>query len=93
MVEQTLRVSRPEEYFVGEKPDYEAVGDKLAVFETAYRNRLPILLKGPTGCGKTRFMEHMAWRLEQALITVSCHNDLTASDLVGRYLSQGRRMT
>jgi len=65
------------------------VGDEIAVFEAAYRNRLPVLLKGPTGCGKTRFMEHMAWRLRRPLITVSCHDDLTASDLVGRFLVRG----
>ena len=52
-------------------------------------NKLPVLLKGPTGCGKTRFMEYMAWRLKRPLITVSCHDDLTASDLVGRFLIKG----
>ena len=56
------------------------------MFEAAFNQKLPVLLKGPTGCGKTRFMEHMAWRLKKALITVSCHDDLTASDLVGRFL-------
>jgi nitric oxide reductase NorQ protein len=55
----------------------------------AYQQQLPILLKGPTGCGKTRFMEHMAWRLQKPFITVSCHDDLTASDLVGRFLVSG----
>jgi nitric oxide reductase NorQ protein len=58
----------------------------VAVFEAAFRQKLPLLLKGPTGCGKTRFMQHMAWRLKRPLITVSCHDDLTATDLVGRYL-------
>jgi nitric oxide reductase NorQ protein len=82
----TLRTLKPEEYFITEEPYYEPVGDELTVFEAAYRNQLPVLLKGPTGCGKTRFMEHMAWRLQRPLITVSCHDDLTASDLVGRYL-------
>ena len=76
----------PEEHFITVEPYYEPSGDEIAVFEAAYRNRLPVLLKGPTGCGKTRFMEHMAWRLKRPLITVSCHDDLTASDLVGRYL-------
>ena len=80
---------RPEEYFIEREPYYEPVGDEIAVFEAAYRNRLPVLLKGPTGCGKTRFMEHMAWRLRRPLITVSCHDDLTASDLVGRFLVRG----
>lgn len=68
------------------EPYYEVIGDEIALFEAAYESRLPVLLKGPTGCGKTRFMEHMAWRLKRPLITVSCHDDLTASDLVGRYL-------
>lgn len=82
----SVRTLKPEEYFITEEPYYEPVGDELTVFEAAYRNQLPVLLKGPTGCGKTRFMEHMAWRLQRPLITVSCHDDLTASDLVGRYL-------
>ncbi len=80
---------KPEEYFIEDEPYYEPVGDEIEVFEAAYRNGLPVLLKGPTGCGKTRFMEHMAWRLKRPLITVSCHDDLTASDLVGRYLVTG----
>ncbi len=87
-MQQTLRILKPEEYFIEEEPYYESVGDEIAVFEAAYRNGLPVLL-GPTGCGKTRFMEHMAWRLKRALITVSCHDDLTASDLVGRFLVKG----
>ena len=59
------------------------------LFEHAYRNRLPLLLKGPTGCGKTRFVAHMAARLGRPLYTVSCHDDLTAADLTGRYLLKG----
>jgi nitric oxide reductase NorQ protein len=82
----TARALKTEEYVVTDEPYYEPVGEEVEVFEAAYRNRLPILLKGPTGCGKTRFMEYMAWRLKRPLITVSCHDDLTASDLVGRYL-------
>ena len=77
---------KPEEYFVETEPYYEPVGDEIGVFEAAYKNQLPVLLKGPTGCGKTRFIEYMSWRLKRPLITVSCHDDLTASDLVGRYL-------
>lgn len=77
---------KTEEYFIKNEPYYEPVGDEIEVFEAAYGQKLPILLKGPTGCGKTRFMEHMAWKLKKPLITVSCHDDLTASDLVGRYL-------
>jgi nitric oxide reductase NorQ protein len=79
------------------EPWYLPIGDEREVFEAAYRARLPVLLKGPTGCGKTRFVEHMAWRLyrqadsprralETPLLTVACHDDLTATDLVGRYL-------
>ena len=68
------------------EPYYEPVGAEVALFEAAYASRVPVLLKGPTGCGKTRFVEHMAWRLARPLVTVSCHDDLTASDLVGRYL-------
>ncbi|MCG8428858.1 MAG: AAA family ATPase, partial [Chromatiales bacterium] len=77
------------EYFIENEPYYQPVGDEIAIFEAAYKNGLPVLLKGPTGCGKTRFMEYMAWRLQRPLITVSCHDDLTASDLVGRYLVKG----
>ncbi len=80
------RVLRAEEYVINEEPYYEPVGDEVRIFEAAYKQNLPVLLKGPTGCGKTRFMEYMAWRLKKPLITVSCHDDLTASDLVGRYL-------
>ena len=71
---------------VGSEPYYEAVASEVELFEAAYQSRVPVLLKGPTGCGKTRFIEHMAWRLKRPLVTVSCHDDLTASDLVGRYL-------
>lgn len=80
---------KPEEYFIKDEPFYQAIGEEIEVFEAAYRQGLPILLKGPTGCGKTRFMEHMAWRLKRPLITVSCHDDLTSSDLVGRFLISG----
>lgn len=72
-----------------DEPYYEPVADEIAVFAAAYRNRLPVLLKGPTGCGKTRFIEYMAWYLERPMVTVACHDDLTASDLVGRYLIKG----
>jgi len=70
-------------------PFYAAIGDECAVFETAHRLRLPLLLKGPTGCGKTRFVSHMAARMRLPLFTVACHDDLTAADLTGRYLLQG----
>src|SRR5918995_3430145 len=78
-----------EEYTVTDEPFYLAVGGEVELFEAAHAARLPVMLKGPTGCGKTRFVEHMAWRLRRPLITVSCHEDLTASDLVGRYLLRG----
>jgi nitric oxide reductase NorQ protein len=83
-----------------EEPWYLPLADEVQIFEAAYQARLPVLLKGPTGCGKTRFVEHMAWRLyrqtdsarrslETPLLTVACHEDLTATDLVGRYLLSG----
>jgi nitric oxide reductase NorQ protein len=68
------------------EPYYERIADEVDLFEAAHASRLPVLLKGPTGCGKTRFVEYMAWRLGRPLVTVACHDDLTASDLVGRYL-------
>lgn len=74
---------------IDQEPFYAPAGEEISIFEAAWRHQLPILLKGPTGCGKTRFMEHMAWRLKRPLVTVSCHDDLTASDLVGRYLIIG----
>jgi nitric oxide reductase NorQ protein len=67
-------------------PWYHPVGKECELFEYAFRNRLPLLIKGPTGCGKTRFVAHMAARLGRPLITVACHDDLTAADLVGRHL-------
>ncbi len=72
-----------------EEPFYQPVGNELRVFMAAWSKRLPVMLKGPTGCGKTRFLEHMAWRLKRPLVTVACHEDLTSSDLVGRYLIEG----
>jgi nitric oxide reductase NorQ protein len=80
---------KPEEYFIVDEPYYQATDDEIEIFEAAYRQSLPVLLKGPTGCGKTRFMEYMAWKLKRPLITVACHDDLTASDLVGRFLISG----
>lgn len=67
-------------------PFYQPHGNEVALFEHAWRNRLPLLIKGPTGCGKTRFVAHMAARLGRPLYTVACHDDLTAADLVGRHL-------
>ena len=68
------------------EPYYQPAGNEVTLFESAYARRLPMLLKGPTGCGKTRFVEHMAWRLQRPLVTVACNDDLGASDLVGRWL-------
>jgi nitric oxide reductase NorQ protein len=78
-----------EEYVVTDEPFYLAVGREVELFEAAQAARLPVMLKGPTGCGKTRFVEHMAWRLGRPLITVACHEDLSATDLVGRFLLEG----
>ena len=69
-----------------EGPFYLAQGEEVRIFEQAHAARLPVMLKGPTGCGKTRFVEHMAWRLGRPLVTIACHDDLAAADLVGRYL-------
>jgi nitric oxide reductase NorQ protein len=77
-----------ESYRISREPYYVPAGVEIAVFEAAGASRLPVLLKGPTGCGKTRFVEHMAYRLQRPLITVACHEDLFASDLLGRYLIQ-----
>ena len=98
-----------EEFLVRDEPYYRPIGDELELFTAAYRQHIPVLLKGPTGCGKTRFVEYMAWKLGRPLavvkengeeeeedlkdgevrvplVTIACHEDLTASDLVGRYL-------
>ena len=103
-----------EEFLVRSEPYYRPVGDEMDLFEAAYQQHIPVLLKGPTGCGKTRFVEYMAWKLGRPLtvikenenvqpmsegevrvplVTIACHEDLTASDLVGRYLldSEGTR--
>ena len=69
-----------------QEPYYLPSADEVPIFEHAHARKLAVMLKGPTGCGKTRFVEHMAWRLQRPLVTVACHDDLTASDLVGRFL-------
>src|SRR5947207_14616204 len=78
-----------EKYTLAREPYYLAVADEVELFEAAYRAKLPVMLKGPTGCGKTRFIEYMAWHLNRPLITVACHEDLSATDLVGRFLLEG----
>ncbi|MDP9238473.1 MAG: CbbQ/NirQ/NorQ/GpvN family protein [Chloroflexota bacterium] len=110
--EQGYRQYAIEEYHPHVEPYYVATGDEVELFEAAFASRIPVLLKGPTGCGKTRFVEYMAWKLGRPitvvkdtggtdkksangttqalpLVTVACHEDLTASDLVGRYLLEG----
>lgn len=93
-----------EEYYITEEPFYLPLKDEVDLFEAAYAEKIPVLLKGPTGCGKTRFLEYMTYRMGQKehgqhessrhhegipLITIACHEDLTASDLVGKYLLEG----
>ena len=106
----TYALYQTEEYIIKEEPFYLPVSDEIELFEVAYSQQMPILLKGPTGTGKTRFVEYMCYRLGRPLtkvtkknsvdkndnsnvgiplMTIACHEDLTASDLVGRYLLQG----
>jgi len=79
-------MSDTDQYYVKEQPYYHPVADEVSLYEAAYAARMPMMLKGPTGCGKSRFVEYMAWKLERPLITVACNEDMTASDLVGRFL-------
>jgi len=81
------------QYLILQEPYYRATGNEIALYEAAYAVRMPMMLKGPTGCGKTRFVEYMSWRLGKPLITIACHEDMPGSDLVGRYLldAQGTR--
>src|SRR5437868_8612302 len=78
-----------EKHVITREPYYLPVGDEVGLFEAAYRTRLPAMLKGPTGCGKTRFVEYMAYKLGRPLITVACHEDLSSTDLIGRFLLEG----
>lgn len=77
---------RVEDFRLAKEPYYLPLGNEVELFESAYHARLPVMLKGPTGCGKTRFVEYMAWKLGRPLVTLACNEDMTASDLVGRYL-------
>jgi len=79
-------MSEAEQYRIQEEPYYRITGNELALYQAAYNCRLPVMLKGPTGCGKSRFVEYMAWKLGKLLITVACNEDMTAADLVGRFL-------
>jgi len=74
------------QYRIEHEPYYREVSDEVSVYLAAYKRRMPMMLKGPTGCGKTRFIEYMAWKLQRPLITVACNEDMTASDLVGRFM-------
>ena len=76
-------------FIIANEPRYIQIDNESKVFESSWKNRIPLMLKGPTGSGKTRFIEHMSWKLKKPLITVSCHEDMTASDLVGRFLLEG----
>lgn len=76
-------------FYLEKEPYYQAIGEEVVLFKAACDSGRPVLLKGPTGCGKSRFVAHMAYHLKRPLITVACHEDLTASDLVGRYLLKG----
>ncbi len=78
-----------DQYRITQEPYYMPVRNEVELFRTAYLNRIPVMLKGPTGCGKTRFVQQMAYQLKRPLITIACHEDLTASDIVGRYLLRG----
>ncbi|HEX5697647.1 MAG TPA: CbbQ/NirQ/NorQ/GpvN family protein [Rhodoferax sp.] len=82
-----------QQYRIHQEPFYQQQSNEVALYEAAYRAKLPVMVKGPTGCGKSRFVEYMAWKLGKPLITVACNEDMTASDLVGRYLleSNGTR--
>ncbi|HLV78418.1 MAG TPA: CbbQ/NirQ/NorQ/GpvN family protein [Marinobacter sp.] len=77
---------KPDPVLSAEEPFYLASGNEVAIFEQCHARNMAVMLKGPTGCGKTRLVEYMAWRLQRPLVTIPCHDDLTASDLVGRYL-------
>jgi len=75
-----------EQFLVESEPNYVPQSNEIEVFKAAFESKIPLIVKGPTGCGKTRFIEYMAYLLKLPLITVSCHEDLTATDLIGRYL-------
>ena len=91
MTNASLPIISPDEhqFLIQQSPYYEPINSEVEVFRHSFHNHIPVLLKGPTGCGKTRFVHHMAYELQRPLITVSCHEDLSASDLIGRYLLKG----
>lgn len=79
-----------DKYRITQEPFYIPVNHEVELLTAAYHAKLPVMLKGPTGCGKTRFVQYMAWKLDRPLITVACHEDLSATDLVGRFLLEGQ---
>lgn len=81
-----MKMEPAEEFLISKEPYYRPVGDEVERYGAAYDVRMPVMLKGPTGCGKSRFVEYMAWKLQRPLITVACNEDMTAADLVGRFL-------
>jgi len=74
---------------INNEPYYQVIGDEVKIFEAAYQQNLPLLLKGPTGTGKSRFIEYMAWKLKKPIYTVACHEETSSTDLLGRYLLKG----
>ncbi|WP_428258227.1 CbbQ/NirQ/NorQ/GpvN family protein [Enterovibrio norvegicus] len=86
MTQPARSASSSAQFLIKDAPYYQEINDEITLYTAAYDARIPMMLKGPTGCGKTRFVEHMAWQLGLPLITISCHEDMTASDLIGRYL-------
>jgi len=84
LADSQLREALPRN--IASEPYYLGSGDEIEIFTQCHARQLAVMLKGPTGCGKTRFVEHMAWRLGRPLVSISCHDDLTASDLIGRFL-------
>src|SRR5258708_5295816 len=84
-----MREQAIENYKQTHEPFYVSTASEIDLLVAAHKMKLPVMLKGPTGCGKTRFVEYMAWHLKRPLITVACHEDLSATDLVGRYLLEG----
>ncbi len=79
-------MSDKKQYLIEQEPFYYETGNEVTLYKSAYDRRLPVMVKGPTGCGKSRFVEYMAWKLQKPLITVACNEDMTAADLVGRFL-------
>jgi len=88
-LEQTTAIETQNKVAPNTKPFYKSTDKEIDVFEHAYKNKIPMLLKGPTGTGKTRFIEYMAYHLNTPLITISCHEETSSTDLIGRYIIKG----